>query len=139
MQLDLDELIPGCKYFRWKEVLWLNSWKVFVYPTDAQYLGMLEFAKRMDYVREYLGVPVIVTSGVRPHLYNQKIGGSFYSAHRLGRAMDFHTKKIPADRVREILLPILGDIPVRMEDLPGSNWVHIDNRDPGKGNRFFKP
>lgn len=140
LKIDKDELINGSKYFRWGEVLWLRQWGVHVIPSDDQYLGMLAFVKKMDYIRKYLGVAVIIKSGIRPHIYNQKIGGSFYSAHRLGQAVDFYTKKISADRIREILLPILDDLNIRMEDLPGSNWVHIDNRDPGSsGKRFFKP
>jgi hypothetical protein len=142
VEIDLDSLIPGSKYFRWKEVLWLDTWKVYAIPTDIQYLNMLQFVKKMDMVRKYLDTPMIITSGIRPPLYNKwnkpyGVGGSFMSLHMRAEAIDFYTKKIPAKKLREILEPVLEDFNIRMENLSWASWVHIDAYPPGKSGRFF--
>jgi hypothetical protein len=61
------------------------------------------------------------------------------SAHTLGMAVDFSVATLKADEVRELLKPELERLKIRMEDLPGSTWVHIDTREPGGSGRFFKP
>lgn len=139
MRIDLNELIPGSKYFRWCEALWLPQWGIHCYPTDRQYLNILKTVTRFDLVREYLDQPMFVTSWVRPKKYNDLIGGAFISAHIEGLAIDFQCHKIKPDRIREVLEPVLDDFNLRMEKLPGSNWVHIDGREPGPGGRYFEP
>jgi len=82
-----------------------------------------------------------VTSGWRPEGYNKLIGGALNSAHIEGKACDFVVTGIDCDDVREQLEPKLTELGIRMEDLPGANWVHIDIRKPlnEDSNRFFKP
>lgn len=46
-------------------------------------------AGKMERVREILGQPIIVTSGYRSPLVNKIVGGSMYSAHMSGEAVDF--------------------------------------------------
>ena len=137
--IDLDQLIPGAKHFRWKEMLRCNRWKVHAFPTDIQYLNILKLIKAVEEVRHYLDEPMYVTSGLRPPLYNEMIGGARMSAHKIGMAMDFACKKIKADRIRELLEPVLDDFNIRMEKNKGSNWVHIDIREPGSSGRYFNP
>ena len=139
MEIDLDKLVPGAKYFRWKEILKCNQWGVHVFPTDTQYLNILKLVKKLDLIREYLDKPMHITSGLRPNKYNKLIGGAKYSAHKLGMAADFYVKGLKADRVREILVPVLNDFEIRMENLPGSNWVHIDIRPCDNTRRYFRP
>lgn len=50
-------------------------------------------ATRMDYIRELLGVPLIVTSWFRCEELNKAVDGSKTSAHRFGLAVDVHSKK----------------------------------------------
>lgn len=143
--IDLDTLIPGSKYFRWKECLWLNTWGVHIIPTDLQYLNVIESVKTWDRVRQYLSQSMDPTSWVRPILYNDwpkpyGIKGSKLSGHKRGVALDFTVKRIKPDRVREILEPVLDDFNICMERLPGSNWVHIDTDPPRKNTgRYFVP
>lgn len=75
----------------------------------------------------------------RPKEYNALIGGAPGSAHVEGLACDFHVLRMGCDEIREIILPHLEEWQLRMEDLPGSGWIHLDIRDPGDGNRYFKP
>ena len=44
----------------------------------------------LDPLREYLGQPIIITSGYRCADLNRDVGGSPTSAHLLGLAADFH-------------------------------------------------
>ena len=82
---------------------------------------------------------MIITSGLRPSAYNERIGGAPYSAHRQGMAVDFKCAYMPSDEIREILKPLIDDLRIRIEDLPGSSWVHVDLRYTSKGNNYFKP
>lgn len=138
--LVLDDNIPGCDHFKWNEVLWLPSWKIYVYPSEVECTNLMKIAVKLDYIRKYLNKPIRVTSGLRPRLYNNHIGGAFNSAHIAGQAIDFKVVGLGADAVRASILPLLSRLEIRMEDLPGANWVHVDDRPVrGRGHRYFKP
>ena len=63
------------------------------------------------------------------------------SPHRTGRAIDFHVVgyegKQKCAEIRQMLLPYLEQLNLRMEDISGG-WIHLDNL-PVKNKRFFKP
>lgn len=63
------------------------------------------------------------------------------SPHKTGHAVDFHISgfegAINCAKIRQILLPHLEELGLRMEDLHGG-WVHLDNL-PVIHLRFFKP
>ena len=46
-------------------------------------------AERMEFIREKLGAPIIITSGYRSEAVNKLAGGSIRSAHCEGWAVDF--------------------------------------------------
>lgn len=142
----IDWLNRSCKiteYFTVEEAIWLPSWNRLATPLD----GLDHVVKdslcalfiKMDKVREYLGVPIIVHVAYRPKSYNEFVRGAKNSAHILGRAVDWSCS-IDCDAVREKLLPKLEGLGMRMENKPKSNWVHLDTM-PVKegGNRFFRP
>lgn len=58
-------------------------------PTSEHVQNMVELCHLADKVREYLGHPMIVSSGYRGAKLNTAIGGSKTSAHMRGEAMDF--------------------------------------------------
>lgn len=94
----------------------------------------------MERVRDLLGArPLSIISGYRPSQYNAFVKGSANSAHQEGKGCDFSHPLMKADQVREVLLPYLDTLKIRMEDLPESSWIHIDIKDPGPSGRFFKP
>ena len=135
----LDSTIPSCKNFKWKEFLWLPKWKIHVLPDEEVFFNLIMTANKMQHIRDILKQPIKITSGYRPKEYNVLIGGATKSAHILGLACDFQVKDIPAKDVREILLPHLEKLDIRMEDHKG-NWTHIDLIPVSpKGKRFFKP
>lgn len=140
MNIDfLDKTIPGCKNFKWSEALYLNQWNIHVVPTLDDLYNIEAIAKKAQLIRDFLDRPMMITSWYRPQHYNTLIGGAPSSWHRTGGAIDFRCFNFSADAVRETLEPKLEEFGLRMENLPGSNWVHIDNKDPKNGNRFFIP
>lgn len=139
-----DNYIGASPYFKWREAIYVNNWDVYVYPNKIQYSNISKLVKRLDAIRKMLDAPFIVTSWLRPTLYNQwakpyGVSGSQFSCHMDGSAIDFQVKGMTADKAREIIVPHLEFNGLRMENLPGSNWVHIDTKTPGAGGRFFKP
>jgi hypothetical protein len=73
--------------------------------------------------------------------YNRFIGGATLSYHRLGMAVDFVVKNVSCDDIRTSLIEYgLETLDIRIEDMPKTNWVHIDRGNPAAhgGNRAFK-
>ena len=78
-------------------------------------------------VRELLGKPMIVTSGYRCKLLNDKLGSKDTSEHRQGKACDF---VVTGMTVSDIVLKIKHSaIPLNQlieeHDKKGNKWVHI--------------
>ena len=144
----IDWLDPSAKiseFFTVKEALWLPSWGRMANPTDDGLTpehkdNLVKLFQTMDKVRRLFDKPIIVHVAYRPPIYNQMIGGSPGSAHKFGMAVDFHVSGIKCDTVREVLVDKLEEFGLRMENLPGSNWVHLDIRPVAEGkNRYFLP
>ena len=133
-------------YFTFKEALYLPTWKRVAKKKDGLTSDILNNLKvlfgKMDLVREYFGAPVIVHVAYRPEEYNKLVGGAHNSSHVAGMACDFHVQGVSCDDARARILQDnkLEEWGMRMEDLPGSGWVHLDIRQPAPGRpRFFKP
>ena len=141
MKINLDEYIPGARHIKWKEVLLCRQWRCHVFPTKEQYSNLIKIVYVADQIRQQLNCPITITSGLRPSQYNKLIKGAKYSHHMSGNALDFVLKNYlgpeGCDTIRKILFPQLGRLKIRMENLPGSRWIHIDR---GAGdNLFFRP
>ena len=135
----LDSKIGDNKNFKWREALYLRSMDMYVLPDEDTALNIIATANKMQAIRDILGKPIKVTSWYRPEKYNAFIGSkSKTSYHIQGLACDFMVNGMLSDAVRELLLDFLDGLDIRMEDLPGASWVHIDL---GRviTNRFFKP
>jgi len=161
----LDPQFKISKYFTVKDATYLPSWNCYHTPSEQEKLNILAKAKTLDLIRDYLNLPINVTVWIRPTKinspgfnpnsikadtdkkkqalkelnYNKYIGGATKSAHIEGLAVDWYCKKISCDEIRNKLLPKLEEFNIRIEDLPGSNWVHSDIRTPINNNRYFKP
>jgi hypothetical protein len=138
--IDLNDNVFGCVHIKWKEVLWLPQYRMYAHPPNDEVLNnLISVCKLFDKVRHILGGhPMQITSGYRPELYNEFIGGAKYSAHMDGMALDFQHSKLQADECRSRLISHMVPLNFRMEDKKGSSWVHIDIRKPLQ-KRFFKP
>jgi len=126
------------KYFNVHDAIWLPSWQTYHLPTEEEQKNILEMAKKMDTVREFLNLPVNVHCWIRPEKYNKEIGGAPGSAHILGKAVDWDCGK-NCDDVRQALLIKIPFWKLRMEDAPKTNWVHLGNDWQLGKKYFFRP
>jgi Peptidase M15 len=147
-----DPACPISTYFTVKDAIWLPSWSRLATAAD----GLDDDVKRrlfffltgaMDDLRAALGKPIVTHVTYRPPAYNVLVGGAKGSAHQcLGEwaAMDWHLQgsegEVGCGRVRQRILDLgmLEHLGLRMEDRPGSDWVHTDSHPVGTA-RFFKP
>ncbi len=136
-------------YFTVGEATLLPSWAEYHVPNMQEKHDILATAQVMDIIRDLVGAPIRVHCWIRPTVavttgihngknYNALIGGALHSAHILGRAVDFHVDGIICDQVRTLLLPKLQELNIRMENNPGSGWVHIDTYTASVGSRYFR-
>jgi hypothetical protein len=145
----IDWTNPACKvskYFTVKEMIFLPSWNRMANEADGLNdqvkANLIDLAKCMDVVRETFGKPINVHVTYRPLEYNKAIKGALHSAHTDGAAMDFDIAGMNCDDARKQINDqgLLDQWRMRMEDMPGGNWVHLDRRQPpAGGHRFFKP
>jgi len=139
----LKSPIGKSKNFTWAEALYLSKWQIHVMPTHNDVFSAIELtAERMQKIRDLFMAPIQITSWFRPLAYNEEIGGSKRSSHLFGMACDFNVQGHDADKIREILRPNLEAYDMRMENLEGSNWVHIDincTKNFPLEKRYFKP
>ena len=143
MNFGLLNKIGSSKFFIWMDAIYLPRWDIYAIPKKTAIVEEIEkTALKMDLIRTWLNRPIYVTSWFRPEKYNSEIGGVKASKHIMGQAVDFSVKGLLANEVRELLKPRLIEFNIRMEDLPNSNWVHIDtacNVSDDLEKRFFKP
>jgi len=139
--IDLEAFIGSSKRFSWREVLWLPRWEICSVPSCDQIANLEHVIEKLDQVCLLISRDVEITSGLRPRIYNDLIGGAKKSPHLDGLAIDFYPKNMhkgACNVIRALLKPRLNDLQIRMEDHSGE-WIHIDCRTPGHGGRFFKP
>lgn len=146
------------KYFTVRHALWLPKWSRIATRDD----GVTEDAKAallrlfnvLDGVQDFLKSKILVHVAYRSEEYNALVRGTAESAHMARKlpdgaliaAVDFHAdipNKVGGDAcdvVRARILPVLQSFELRMENNPGSDWVHLDSRPVlTGGHRYFKP
>lgn len=144
MNKQLNDNIPFAHHFKWKEALFLPKWNIFVVATTHQEANIISITLIMEKIRAFFGKPILILSWLRPDFYNDwpfpyGVMGAKNSAHKLGLACDFCIRGFTADEIRRKLEPELLHLGIRMENLPGSDWVHVDLFPPGITGRFFTP
>jgi len=103
------------------------QYRINNYP-DVQSLDnlLLLIVNCLQPCRELLKRPMIVTSGYRCKLLNQKVGGSSKSEHLQGKACDFIiTGMNPADIVSKIRHSDIEFNQLIEEHGANGSWVHI--------------
>lgn len=138
-------------HFTVGEATYLPSWKIHHIPTEEEKSNIFVTALAMEKIRDYLKTPISIHCWIRPNSvncpgseyhgkdYNAHVKGAKASAHITGRGVDWSNNS-NCDFVRVQLLSKLEGLGICMENLPGSNWIHIDTLPPRGGKtRFFKP
>jgi len=90
---------------------------------DSVLQNLWLLAQRLQVVRDFLGVPITITSGYRDPEHNKRVGGSPNSYHIKGMAADFTVLGMPANAVQGKLSNWSGGL--------GSygTWTHVDIRE----------
>lgn len=97
-------------------------------PSRDEKDNILYTASRMDIIREYLGVPLIVLSWFRCEELNTAVKGSKTSAHRHGLAVDVYSTKMSSKNIYNNLIEAQKKGIIQFDQLiyyPKQNFVHI--------------
>ena len=73
-------------------------------PNQDEKDNILYTASRMDIIREYLGIPLLVLSWFRSEELNTAVKGSKTSAHRFGLAVDVYSTKMSSKEIYDKLI-----------------------------------
>ena len=85
-----------------------------------------------DEVRDFVGKPVVVSSGHRCHVHNLNVGGRLDSQHLHARAMD-----LMVDDSEEVFKFLCAKYPDKYGFGLYKEFVHIDTK-TGTGRRWMK-
>lgn len=132
------------KHFSWHEAIYLSQF--IREATEADGLtqqvkdNLVVLFNKLDVIRDHFNKPIVIHVAFRSPEYNKMVKGAPNSAHLQGKAVDFHVVGLTCDEVRKSILDakLLESLDMRMEDLPGSRWTHLDTA-PVIKNRYFKP
>lgn len=96
-----------------------------VEPTDCELFAMEYHCKHvLQPIRDLLGAPVMVTSGLRPEWLNKRIGGSAKSQHLTGNATDF----VVRGDLRDAMIKIIqSDIQYDQIIYEFGEWIHVSS------------
>lgn len=97
-------------------------------PNQDEKDNILYTASRMDIIREYLGIPLIVLSWFRSEELNTAVKGSKTSAHRFGLAVDVYSTKMSSKEIYDKLIEEQVKGIIQFDQLiyyPKQNFVHI--------------
>lgn len=140
--MDFTQHIPGSKYFTWHEACYLHQWQTHHIPDNQEQAFIIEQAKRLDKVREFIGHPIIINCWIRPTYantedvqyqgqnYNQLCKGAVHSSHITGQATDFEVSGIDVDDVMRQITPELPTFQLAAENNGshnGRNWIHLQS------------
>lgn len=93
-----------------------------------------ELLKKLQKLRDKIGLPLVVGSGYRTPEYNKKIGGAKRSYHLFGMAADVHVQGLSAVDIQRLADEVgFGGIIL----YPDGNYCHLDIR-KGKKLRMIK-
>ena len=119
------------KYFTEKETTVSatgKALKIKSIPNEQEKNYIQYTASRMDYIRELLGVPLIVLSWFRSEELNKAVDSSKTSAHRFGLAVDVHSNKMTSKEIYEKALQLKKEGKIQFDQLiyyPRKNFVHF--------------
>lgn len=95
----------------------------------------------LDPIREFVGVPVIVTSGYRCEWLNKAVGGVPNSQHRTGHAADFYVKDFSRGEMSRLFLQLCEKIDFdQMILYANRGFIHVSyvNPESNRGEAIIK-
>ena len=84
-----------------------------------------KFVKRLQILRDLICVPMVITSGYRCRIHNEKIGGSTSSRHLYGSAVDVKCDQWDGQKKWEFVREAMQ---LGMSVGIYKTWFHIDLR-----------
>ena len=100
---------------------------------ELVYSNIVKVANNLQILRDYLNTPIRINSAYRCVLHNRRIGGSKYSQHILGKAVDITADGYTPDEVYEAVQKLRRDPrlkPIRFQGIGRYNtFTHLDIRD----------
>lgn len=93
----------------------------------------------LEPLRQWAGVPVIVSSGYRSPELNRAVGGVPHSQHRKGEAADIRIPNLTEGRkyLEFILDHCRFDQLIWEHDRHGTHWIHVSCRRQGNRQTFI--
>lgn len=118
-----DNITANFKYFEF----WsgdIIKGKNSIEPPEKYLHNVIDMAEQLQKVRNYIGMPIIITSAYRTKEWNTRVGGSSRSYHLMAQAVDLRCRRLtPCD---------LGLYVAKLTDLRGfgvnRGFVHCDWR-----------
>ena len=96
-----------------------------IFTADQIYKNIIQTAKKLDKVRAILGDrPLYINSWYRPKHINSQVGGSKYSRHQYGVAVDIRSNYLAPGQIYRLLNPIHNNGGLAKYH----SFVHIDWR-----------
>lgn len=91
--------------------------------------NVIELAKNLQVLRNYINKPITINSGYRSPIYNAKIGGVKNSQHVKGKAADIVVKGMTPKEVALIIEGLIENGKIKQGGIGVySNFTHYDIR-----------
>ena len=86
-------------------------------------------AEQLQALRDHIGIPIHINSAYRTENYNEKIGGSPKSQHKLAKAADIVTSKYTPKQLASIIKKLIKDGKMKQGGVGiYPSFVHYDVR-----------
>ena len=141
--INLDDFVTDAQHFKWREVLYLPSWKIYHTPSDQEIQNLISLITKVDVIHDYFDAPFNVHCALRPSSvncpgslyhgkdYNHFVGGAAHSTHIVGLAIDFDVVGKSVDDVMIQAKAQLNNWQLSWEQngsASGRNWCHAQDK-----------
>jgi uncharacterized protein YcbK (DUF882 family) len=98
-------------------------------PTTEQLANICKLASNLQVLRDTLGAPIVITSGLRSVEQNSAAGGAPRSRHLTGEAADIRVNGVEPRELKRIIEELIDRGEMQQGGLAAyANHVHYDNR-----------